>query len=225
MRIISKINRISGPPSGGSNFNMIIRILDIRNLNIEEISKKVSEERLKKAEKYKYDADRVRAIAAHYLLNDMIEQLNINIKTPVSPVVDSHGKPHIYDENEKDLFEFSLSHSGDYVACIISDKKCGIDIERVSERPFEKIAARVCHEDELKDINGDVKRFYDYWTLKESILKAVGLGLSLDMRSFKLIRENNESGRYTCNVNSQKYNGEVLEAPDGYSLSYVELAE
>lgn len=215
---------------------MIIRILDIRNLNIEEISKKVSEERLKKAEKYKYDADRVRAIAAHYLLNDMIEQLNINIETPVSPVVDSHGKPHIYDENEKDLFEFSLSHSGDYVACIISDKKCGIDIEKISDRPFEKIAKRICHEEELKDINGDVKRFYDYWTLKESILKAVGLGLSLDMRSFKLVRECNtvddssctikmhgSKESYKCDVSGNCYQGEVLDAPEGYSLSYVEM--
>lgn len=207
---------------------MIYRYLNINELNTDEISMKVSKDRIERSAKFKNDADRKRSVAVEYLLFDMVEEY-AGFR-PDSLIYDSKRKPHIFDDNGYDLIHFSLSHSGDYVACIVSDKLCGIDIEKHSEkREYEKIAKRVCTENELKYVDSQ-KAFYDIWTLKESMLKATGEGLSLDMRKAEFI-EDKDSGAitdqngisfYISEYEGIKYRGTVLTAPDGYSLSYVE---
>ena len=203
---------------------MIYRFLNINELNIEDISGRVSKERLNRAEKFKNEIDKKRSIAVEYLLNEMLDELYDGI-TPVELLYDKNGKPHIYEDASEgglegtDLVQFSLSHSGDYVACIISDVPCGIDIERHSERrDYEKIAKRICTDRELVNITNR-EDFYQLWTLKESVMKAVGLGLALDMRKIEIERVNE---RYEIMTEEEKYIGHVLKAPDGYSLSYVE---
>lgn len=203
---------------------MIYRFLNINELNIEDISGRVSKERLNRAEKFKNEIDKKRSIAVEYLLNEMLDELYDGI-TPVELSYDKNGKPHIYEDASEgglegtDLVQFSLSHSGDYVACIISDVPCGIDIERHSERrDYEKIAKRICTDRELVNITNR-EDFYQLWTLKESVMKAVGLGLALDMRKIEIERVNE---RYEIMTEGKKYIGHVLKAPDGYSLSYVE---
>lgn len=203
---------------------MIYRFLNINELNIEDISGRVSKERLNRAEKFKNEIDKKRSIAVEYLLNEMLDELYDGI-TPVELSYDKNGKPHIYEDASEgglegtDLVQFSLSHSGDYVACIISDVPCGIDIERHSERrDYVKIAKRICTDRELVNITNR-EDFYQLWTLKESVMKAVGLGLALDMRKIEIERVNE---RYEIMTEGKKYIGHVLKAPDGYSLSYVE---
>lgn len=196
---------------------MEIRILNINELNIEEISKKVSDKRIKRAEKFKYEEDKRRSIAVEYLLNTMIEEKYPDISVPVDLEYDEHKKPHLYIG--KDEIHFSLSHSGDYVACIIADYPCGIDIEKYSEnRDYHLVAKRICTDNEMKLI-GDRSDFYMLWTLKESALKAVGLGLALDMKKLEFTHLNESC--YVTNIDSVEYKGIVLDAPKGYSLSYV----
>jgi len=206
---------------------MIIRYQNINELNIESIAGMVSEERIKKSEKYRYEEDKKRSIAVEYLLNQMINEAIPGIKTPAKLIYDEKGKPHIYrsvDGNDKkgEIY-FSLSHSGDYVACIIADRPCGIDVERHSDkRDYEKVAKRICTETELTEINNETE-FYDVWTLKESVLKAVGLGLSLDMRKFEIKKsadfESNEV--FETNVDGIKFAGKIIPEIEGYSLSYI----
>jgi len=231
------------------------RILNINELNIEEIRKFVSDKRIEKSERYKNESDRIRSIAVEYLLNEMIKELYPEIETPVTLEYDEHGKPHIYtgsgvnnecdfdvdnglasNKGKADAVHFSLSHSGDYVACLLADKPCGIDIEEHSERDYSKIAKRICTENELIAIKGR-EEFYNIWTLKESVLKAVGLGLALEMREINIdymqnnigelldsgMMESNNSYQVeiTAKVHDTLYTGYVLNAPPGYSLSYV----
>lgn len=199
---------------------MKFRILNINEVNIDEVKSKVSAKRLEKTEKFKSSEDRLRSLAVEYLLNQMIEELYPEVKTPVELKYDEKGKPHLYVGEE---VNFSLSHSGDYVACIIADCPCGIDIEKHSDRrDYKTIANRVCTDNELDFIQSS-KDFYDLWTLKECVLKAVGLGLSLDMRKVEFERHIKENEvKYCAIVNGKCYYGVVVNAPEGYSLSYVE---
>lgn len=198
---------------------MIYRYLNINELNIEEISKKVSKERIDRAAKLKHETDRKRSISVEYLLNEMIKETYPEIKTPVILSYDEKGKPHLND----DSIYFSLSHSGDYVACIISDKPCGIDIERHSDRrEYEKIAKRICTDREILQIQNK-EDFYSFWTLKESALKAVGLGLALDMKKAEFIPDTADS--FSAYIDGTIYSGKVIESPEGYSLSYVEMMD
>lgn len=209
---------------------MYYRYLNINELNIDEISNFVSERRLLKAEKYKNENDRKRSIAVEYLLNEMIKEHFGKFGTytfPLQIIYDEKGKPHL----SEDAVNFSLSHSGDYVACIISDRLCGIDIEKHKERDYKIIAKRVCTQNESVHIR-DKKAFYDVWTMKESVLKAVGIGIALDMRKVEIVNSqdillNDDNGKRSyvvkayCDNDIKTYEAEILPAPVGYSLSYA----
>ncbi len=201
---------------------MQYRYIKISEFNIDDISECVSKERVERAMKYKSPLDRKRSIGAEYLLREMLnDRFGISFD---SLTYDDKGKPHIYDKNGKDVIHFSLSHSGEYAACIISDKPCGIDIEIHSDkRDYEKIAKRICTQDELSLINSR-EEFYKYWTLKESVLKALGLGLQFDMRSVKIEPLDKFGKDYVATADGYSYSGGVILAPSGYSLTYVELS-
>ena len=72
---------------------------------------------------------------------------------------------------------WSLSHKPGYVAGVISDNQIGIDIEPI--RPVSRgVFDRVIDNDErhLADRLSDAL-FFRYWTAKEAVLKAAGVGL------------------------------------------------
>ncbi len=95
-----------------------------------------------------------------------------------------HGKPRVPGAAVK----FSLSHSGGRVAlALAAHAEPGVDVERISARPIARLAPRVLSAAELLDLEavapGDRSAAYHtYWTRKEAILKAVGLGLSSSLR-------------------------------------------
>lgn len=116
-----------------------------------------------------------------------------------------HGKPYV--EGRKDVF-FNVAHSGDMAVFIVSDCEVGIDIEKVREFD-EKMLRRIFTDDDLKVIREleelpEFKRTSNcssgkepnysgrdaaatlLWTVKESVMKFTGLGLSMDPRKIKV---------------------------------------
>lgn len=195
---------------------MIYRYLNISDLDIEKIRPLVSKERIERSEKYKHEIDKLRSIAVEYLLNETLKEYDESISTPVVLTYDEQGKPHLFTDNGE--VYVSLTHSGDYVGCMVSDRPCGIDIEKHKDREYEKIARRICTDLEIYGIETS-KKFFDLWTAKESILKAYGSGLALDMRSFEIIRSGDE---FRTSVDGISYVGAIKDFVDGYSLSYAE---
>ncbi len=91
---------------------------------------------------------------------------------------------------------FNLSHSGRYALCSVEDSgkrdvRLGCDIE-TAKHGGVKVADRFFCESEAAYImsretqEGRAEAFCRYWVLKESFMKAVRLGLKLDMRSFEI---------------------------------------
>ena len=74
----------------------------------------------------------------------------------------------------------SLSHSGGWVACAITDAGAiGVDIEaHTSGRDFSGIAGAVFGPDEQRQVAAHgASGFYRVWTLKEAMAKASGGGI------------------------------------------------
>lgn len=100
-----------------------------------------------------------------------------------------HGKPYIAKPSTR-LF-FNLSHTTEWVACAIASfPVIGIDIERCGrDVAVLRLAKRFFSRQEYRDLqnfSGEAQknRFFDYWTLKESYIKARGEGISLGLDKF-----------------------------------------
>lgn len=97
-----------------------------------------------------------------------------------------YGKPFLC---QYPFFHYNVSHSGDWVACVVHNKRIGVDIEKIL--PFDwQMAKGFFTRGEYWDLLNTKKErntfFYDIWTLKESYVKAQGRGLSIPLNSFSV---------------------------------------
>jgi len=80
--------------------------------------------------------------------------------------------------------DFNISHSGEYVICAISPQgRLGIDIEQIRSiklTDFEKYMTPQQWQDITTSANPRDK-FFDYWTIKEGVMKADGRGFHLPL--------------------------------------------
>ena len=99
------------------------------------------------------------------------------------------GKPRLIDDG----IEFNASHTGDVGVIVTGQAPLGVDIEAL-DRPLDylRFAQHSFTEEEFLDIgscHGDdlPLAFFNCWTGKEAYIKAIGLGLSKDLRSFSVL--------------------------------------
>ena len=85
-----------------------------------------------------------------------------------------HGKPYLEGYPH---IHFNISHSGNFVVCAVSDKPVGIDIQKIGEYK-ERVAKRICTENELSSLKSDGEKFTCLWTQKEAVLKLKGTGFT-----------------------------------------------
>ena len=72
---------------------------------------------------------------------------------------------------------WSVSHKPKYVAAVISNGRVGIDIEEIKPRT-ESLFSYVASNEEWELSGGESwEIFFRYWTAKEAVLKADGIGL------------------------------------------------
>jgi 4'-phosphopantetheinyl transferase len=90
-------------------------------------------------------------------------------------------------------WQFNVSHSRDLAAIAISRyDPLGIDLELIDpDFPRDEVAPDILAPDELSDLAAlppadQPAWFFQLWTLKEALLKALGTGFSLDPRSIRI---------------------------------------
>lgn len=99
-----------------------------------------------------------------------------------------YNKPSLKDSDIK----FNISHSGEIVICAITNEnEIGIDIEKIHDINIEDFKFQMMDDEWDKIANAeDVKpAFFKYWTQKESVIKAIGTGLSTSLKTF-IIKNN-----------------------------------
>ncbi|CAI2161715.1 7644_t:CDS:2 [Funneliformis geosporum] len=115
------------------------------------------------------------------------------------------------------VINFNISHHGDWVVLVAGENSLiGVDLMKV-ELPFNQTIDEFF--ETLKEQFSDYEwnaiknpnhtrfqqlhQFYQYWCLKESYVKAVGLGLTLDLKSIEF-RLSNETPNLTGNTQLTK---------------------
>ena len=157
---------------------------------VDEYLKFFSPERVQKILRYKFNADRNRTIFAELLAKKLIAKRTGKKFTEIKIFRDDKGRPYC---NEQEIF-FSLSHSGEWVACSIGDLRNGVDVEIIDRKIDINIAKRFFLPNEyeiLKSLDEPerIRKFFEFWTLKEAYLKCLNLRDWSSVDCEKLIRD------------------------------------
>jgi len=152
--------------------------------------------------KFYHFIDSKRALVGRLLLRQAIHTLlNVNWSS-IELGRSSDNKPCIKQIKNSNVsfreISFNISHHGEWVALIAHTKKTvGIDIMDLTEDPrsdinsFFDLMKDVFTVNEWKEINEPkedkkkLERFYKFWSLKESYVKAIGKGLVLDLQTIE----------------------------------------
>ena len=182
---------------------------------------KVSLSRQNKIDKYMQKKDKNLSLAAGLLLKQALADLGIN---SYNIEYGENGKPYLKNER---IF-YNLSHSEERAMCVVSMEEVGCDTEKIADIDF-KIADRFFNPSEcellndLSDINEKRTMFFRLWTLKESFMKATGLGMELPLDSFSVdITDDIISVRQ--NISKERYYFKEYDRNDGYRFAVCSLA-
>ena len=145
---------------------------------------------------------------AHSLLRECLKTHGICYDENTAVVKNEYGKPSLAERPD---ICYNLSHSEGICTCIVTDRECGIDCEKVREyRP--NVVRRVFSESETADLeripeNERSLYFFRLWTLKEAFVKAVGKGISYPMKEVVFGFDN---GRIICSEKGYSFRQYII---------------
>lgn len=159
---------------------------------LEAVYTQLSSDRKAHIDRLHRQEDRVRSLAAEALVYQLLRQLGI----PGAQLCRrENGQPYL---SGCDL-HVSISHSGQMVACAVSDQPVGIDIEQI--RPIKaRLCRHVCTREEMDYVwqglppaddtqcqdKAVLTRFFEIWTGKEAYFKKQGTGIT-DLRAVNIL--------------------------------------
>lgn len=132
----------------------------------------------------------------------------------------SHGKPQWQPPQGQASLHFNLSHSADLLLIALSEQPLGIDVERIRERPFDRIAHRIMSVDNYQYFIEQGSRahdFYAYWCAMEAIIKLRGISI---WNSEALALRFDDKGIHAAGENPPKL--EIWEATTGYMAALAQ---
>lgn len=149
----------------------------------------LSADEIERYRRFYFEADRITFLIAHALVRTALSHY-----APTPPAewrfrCNRYGRPEIDPVFSPSTLRFNLTHASGLVGCVVTDGvDCGVDVESI--RPVGnllRLARSVLAPQELAELRSRapasrLSRFYQYWTLKESYIKARGVGLSLPLR-------------------------------------------
>ncbi len=129
-----------------------------------------------------------RALLLHALQLLNIKDFNLKHMT-----YSEMGKPQL---ETNPLINFNISHSEQIVVCAVSlNNVVGIDIEKEKTIDIYNFKDHFSdHEWDLLNCSSNTSLFFDLWTKKEALLKALGHGLSIPLKDIEV-----SSNRLHCN--------------------------
>lgn len=140
--------------------------------------------------------DQQQALASRVLVRSVISSYLGGNPTNWLFDASSSGRPYL--ANAPQPLHFNMSHSGDLLACVVAgEQHIGVDVEDSTvTRDFLRLAKRFFSLDECcwleqQPVATLQTHFYALWTLKESHLKARGLGLSKGLDTYCFEHDNN----------------------------------
>jgi len=210
--------------------------IDLRHFTQQDdfyLESKLSKKRWENIQHYRCYEDKKRSIYSEMLVKYAV----YNSKSPIEKIQfeeNNYGKPRVKGWN----LNYNVSHSGNYVVLAINNKDIGIDIQEKFEIDFGVL--QFFHKFEQKAIQKDPSLFFTFWSLKESYLKYLGVGLSRSLDSFVIMNypdfkcnedhlitfesidiDNDNYSSYICYRNNEKSQIDLLEVSERDLISTI----
>ena len=161
----------------------------------------LSDDELKRAERFRFEKHRHRWIAGRAMLRTILSAMTHRSPESVAFEYDEHKKPYLPCSSGHERIHFNLTHSSDLaLLAVTSVGPVGIDVERI--KPLSSIDTvvdrffSIAERSAFSTMSGDeerLKAFYTCWTRKEAYLKALGCGISEPTNTFDVtFLENSE---------------------------------
>lgn len=143
-----------------------------------------------KVDRYIFEKDQHNSLVTRALLRFLLSIYTNKVPEYFEFVENDFGKPELKPGCIDIPVRFNISHSGGVTACaLVINNDIGLDVEDcqrkidlgIADRFFSKSEADYlnnCREAEKQSV------FLDLWTLKESYIKARGMGLSIALDKF-----------------------------------------
>ncbi|UWG97078.1 4'-phosphopantetheinyl transferase superfamily protein [Dehalobacter sp. DCM] len=162
----------------------------------------VSQEKKERLRRFVKKEDVKRSLLGEILLRNIVMQYGIP-NNAIDIRLDKNRKPFIPALNG---FYFNISHSNEWVICATGTRPVGADIEWIRQVDLDTVKYVFSPEEYSTYLKLDESERPDYffrlWTIKESYLKALGVGLNGDLKS---ITPQIESGIITTSTEETAY--------------------
>lgn len=192
---------------------------------------KVNSQRREKVLRCKNQKDKQRSLMAGVVLRQALEAEGFRYEQMEFSIT-PEGKPYIVSHPQ---IQFSMSHGGNLVCCLVSDGAVGVDVECLGksifapekEKRFLSMARKCLSDIEWQTFGASdekAKLFLEYWTRKEAYSKAAGKGLGMDFASIDTETEKNKYwtnwilNEYCISIYGQKENYEEFSIKQIESL-------
>jgi 4'-phosphopantetheinyl transferase len=144
----------------------------------------LSNEECARAERFRFEEDRRRWVAAHILLRRVLARyLGVPPKS-LAIGADDEGRPLVQWPHDAEWLSFSLSHAGDVaLVAVTRDQRVGVDVEEIrADVDVVAVARRAFGDAVATELAGEpesrrTQRFFEIWTREEARGKCRGTGL------------------------------------------------
>jgi 4'-phosphopantetheinyl transferase len=150
------------------------------------------EDEIRAADRFYFESGRRQALITRALVRGVLSRYCDVAPQQWRFVRDDRGRPHVAPEmRTAGVPAFNLSHTRGLILCAVTGAAAiGADVEHVEARRSSlDIAERYFAPDESSELKSlpaerQTDRFFHYWTLKESYIKARGKGLAIPLEDF-----------------------------------------
>ena len=202
--------------------------LDATPSRMRQLTKILSADERKKAERFRFDRHQRRYIVSHAILRIILGRFYLDIEPhKLEFGRGDYGKPHVANRFPERKLCFNIASSNELAMYAVTrNDEIGIDVEFERElSDAAEIAAHYFSSGEIAALQSlpaetRQKGFYNCWTRKEAFIKAIGQGLSFPLNNFEVSLAPEESARIISiegdPVKTKQWTLVSLEPAQGY---------
>ena len=167
-----------------------LEALGTRRDELEQLLDPVEQER---AQRFRFDHDRERFVLGHGWLRELLGRYLERDAGLIRLARGPYGKPYL----ERKTLRFNFSDTKDAIAiAFATELEVGVDVETIARAvDHQAVSGHYFTDAETEAIAAAgehaKRRFLEFWTRKEAVLKASGVGIMEDLRALRVDRLRN----------------------------------